>query len=156
MRSEFRQSGATLLVTLVMLVLLTLFVVSMVRLSNVGLNIAGNYQWQKEMEVLADSALEQIISLEGNFSDTATDMDICADGTVMASSTCSGGTIGSVTQPRCLAARTASGYTKKLGEMAPEDTDWSVRATATDDVTGASVNIQRGISIRLLAGNCPE
>lgn len=154
MRIGNRQQGATLLVTLVMLTLFTLFAVSMIRLSNVGLNIAGNYQWQKETEALADSALEQIISSTGNFVATATDMNICSGGQI--SSTCVGAPIGAVTQPRCMAARTATGYTKKLGEFSPEDTDWVLRATVTDSITGARVSIQRGITVRLLAGNCPE
>ncbi len=174
-----RQSGITLIVTLVMLVVLTLFAVTAMRLSGVNLRITGNFQWQKEMELLTDSALEQIASTSGNFdnatvqaqqnvirqadgsntlSGSVVDQNICADGTVVAAGACTltNAKIGTVSIPRCTASRPATGYTKKIGELAPEDTDWVIKADATDRLSGARVKITRGITVRLLAGNCPE
>ena len=159
------QRGVTLLVTLVMLVVLTLFVVSAIRLANVNLRITGNFQWQKQMEMQADSALEQIISNAANFTSggvqagNAGDQNICTDGTVMAagvSCPATNPTIGTVSMPRCTANATAAGYTKKVGELAPDDNDWIMKATMTDPFSGAKVTIYRGVTVRMLAGSCPQ
>lgn len=163
-RRQRSQRGVTLMITLIMLVVMTLFAVSSMRLANVNLKIAGNFQWQKQMEMMTDSALEQFISSANNFSSTAiqagtaTDQDICADGTVVASGNCSllNAKVGTLSVPRCTGTRTASGYTKKLGELTPEDSDWVLKSQATDSVSGAKVTIYRGVTVRLLAGNCPE
>lgn len=151
------QRGMVLITTLVMLVLLTLFVISGIRLSNINLQIVGNYQWQREMEMLTDSALEQVISSVANFADTAAAKDICQDGALVVSGGCAlaNPKIGTVSQPHCTNSETASGYTKKLGELAPEDNIWVLDATATDSLTGARVRIHRGITVRQLAGSCP-
>ena len=149
------QSGATLMIAMIMLVVLTLFVISAVKLSNVNLQIVGNYQWQKEMENATDSALEWVISNNANFG-SGLGKDICQDGSVVASGGCSfaNPAIGTVSIPQCTNNQTATGYTKKLGEMAPDDNDWLVNATATDPVTNAKVTIYRGVTVRQLAGNC--
>lgn len=156
--SRARQRGATLVISIVMLVVITLFVISAIKLSNVNLRIVGNYQWQKQMEVLTDSAIEQVISLVGSFSATAATADICQNGTVVAAGSCDALTnpkVGSVTAPQCSASRVATGYTKKLGEIAPEDNDWIITAATEDSVSRAKVTIQRGVTVRMLAGNCP-
>jgi len=168
------QRGITLIVTMVMLVMMTLFALSAIRISNINMRIVGNYQWQKEMEVLTDSALEQIISRGSSFDGadvqggTAVNSVICVNttnpndprnGTVASSTTgCPTGlaSIGTVTVPRCVGGHVAEGYTKKLGELAPDDNEWVIRATASDAFTGARMTIYRGVTVRMLAGNCPE
>lgn len=155
MRSPHSQRGATLLVSLVMLVVITLFVISAIRLSNVNLRIVGNYQWQKQAETMTDDAIEQVVSDINNFGTSNTDRKICADGSVT-SGTCATSQIGTVYAARCLASTVASGYTKKVGEMPPDDNLWLVSATLTDTTTKSSVKIRRGISVRQLTGNCPS
>lgn len=158
-RFSHRQSGAVLLISLIMLVMMTLFAVTGIKLSSVNLRIIGNYQWQKETEMLVDTALEQVLSDGNNFSPTATTHDICADGTVSDVGNCPllSPSRGSITAPACSGVRPATGYSKKIGTLVPEDSDWVMRATATDSgSSGASVTIVRGITARLLAGNCPD
>lgn len=159
------QRGITLLISLVMLVILTLFALTAMRLSNINLKITGNYQRQEEMEMLTDSALEQIVSSASNFEDsavqagTALDYDICNNGTVVASGGCTiiiNPKIGTITTPRCIASGPAKGYTKKLGELAPDDDDWVLHATLTDSLSGTVMKISRGVTVRMLAGHCPE
>jgi hypothetical protein len=57
-----RQKGVTLFVTLIMLVVLTLFALSAFNLSSVNLKIVGNYQQQKESEALVSQTLERVMS----------------------------------------------------------------------------------------------
>ena len=152
------QAGVTLIITLVMLVLLTLFALSAIRLANINLRIVGNYQWQKEMEVLVDSAIEQMASRAASFEDVPADRDICRDGRLAAIGDCPLGNpkVGGVRAPRCQSTRIAPGYTKKAGEIPPDDNAWVITATAVDDWSGARVTITRGLTVRQLAGNCPE
>ena len=61
MTYKYRQSGATLITALVMLVALTLLVVSGIRSSNTNLRIAGNMQMQEEAVIAAQHGIEQTI-----------------------------------------------------------------------------------------------
>lgn len=138
-----RQRGATLIITLIMLVILTLFAVSGFNLSSVNLKIVGNFQQQKALEAIAQQAIEQVISSPSGFNLTPA-----------ASTVNVGGYSVAVSAPRCNYTAPAKGYTIKVGELTPEDTDWEFRASVSDPL-GAQVAIVQGVSIRLLAGNCP-
>jgi hypothetical protein len=63
-----RQSGATLVITLIMLVLLTLFAVSAVGLSASTSKVVGNMQAKKASDSIAQRVVDQVIS-EGLFGD---------------------------------------------------------------------------------------
>lgn len=159
MKTRQNQQGVTLLVALVMLIMVTLFVTAAIRLSNINLRIVGNAQWQREMEVLADSAIEQFVSSSSNFSATPTERDICADGRLVTTGSCTAilnPKIGTLSFPRCLSTAPAKGYTIRIGEIPPEDSVFMITATVADSWSGAAVNIVRGVNIRQLTGNCPE
>lgn len=159
-----RQSGVTLVVTMVMLVLLTLFVLAGIRLANVNLRITGNFQWQKQTELMTDSAIEQLVSTTATFDDsnlqagTAQPRDICTDGTVVAKDGCTltNPVIGHVAVPRCTSNRPATGYTKKIGELSPDDNDWTLSAQVVDPVSGAKTTVYRGVTVRMLSQHCPN
>ena len=55
-----RQSGATLIVALIMLIMMTVLAVSAINLSTINLKIVGNMQSQKAMDAAAQDAIEQI------------------------------------------------------------------------------------------------
>lgn len=147
-----RQQGAVLLVSLIMLVVLTLFAVSGFNLSSVSLKIAGNFQEQKLMEATAQQAIEQVISTPAAFNLTPTTQQICVNGVAPG---CTGGTLVEISAPVCNYSVTAKGYTKQIGQLTPQDTDWEVRAMASNAITGAGATVSQGVRIRMLAGNCP-
>jgi len=153
-----RERGATLLVTLIMLVVLTLFAVTGFNLSSVNLKIVGNFQQQRATEAVVQQAIEQLMSSVGPFSPAAAATDICVNGSGADSAACSasGGNWVHIDKPLCNYTTSAKGYTKKIGELTPQDTNWEVRASYTDPVTQASVAIVQGLAVRLLAGNCPS
>ena len=152
MNVRHRQRGATLLISLIMLVVLTLFAVAGFNLSSVNLRISGNFQSQRGLEAVIQQALNQVLSTSTAFSLTPTAQTICVNGAV---GTCAGGYNVSVTTPVCNYFRVASGYGKDVEALAPEDTDWEIRATATDALTSATARLTQGIAIRLPKGNCP-
>lgn len=66
-----KQRGATLFMTLIMLVVLTLFVVSAITTSTVNLRVVGNMQVQHQAEAAAQQAIEQLASDKANFTTPA-------------------------------------------------------------------------------------
>jgi Tfp pilus assembly protein PilX len=147
-----KQRGATLMVTLMMLVVLTLFVVTAFNLSGVNLKIVRNYQEQKSIEAVVQQAVEQLISTVTIFTTPAAS-DICVNGS---GGGCTGGYLVHIDKPMCNYLTPATGYTKKVGELTPEDTNWEVRASYTDAFSKTSIVIVQGVAVRLLAGNCPS
>jgi Tfp pilus assembly protein PilX len=166
-RRSARQRGATLLVALIMLVLLTLFAVSAIRTGNIGLKIVGNQQTQKSMEASAQQAIEQVLSNLGNFdpatvvAPTATVAQrICVNGSppVITSSpsttACTSGTPVDISPARCISS-TRSQYDSLTQPMATFDNVWEFTATVTDSLTGAKAVYHQGIKMRMLANSCP-
>jgi len=137
-----KQSGATLIVALVMLVMMTLLAVSAITLSTVNLRIVGNMQAQKSVDATVQEAIEQIMSSANNFGSSVTATYVTT-------------TMGAVEvdAPVCLSSQTATGYSAVHG-LSPDDNTWEVVASYTDNVTGASSVIHQGVEIRMLAGNC--
>ena len=157
MTAKRQQRGATLMVTLIMLVVLTLFALTAFNLSSVNLRIVGNFQEQKFAESLVQQALEQVMSTVTLFTAPAA---ICMPSGAAPTGTepnltCATATDVLIDRPRCNYTAPAKGYTKKVGELTPEDTTWQVRASYTDSLSKASVVIVQGVGVRMLAGNCP-
>jgi Tfp pilus assembly protein PilX len=76
-RARRTQAGATLLVSMIFLVVLTLIVVSAIKVTNINSKIAGNMQVQKESEAAAQKAIEDVISTD--FTHLATPPSISVD-----------------------------------------------------------------------------
>jgi Tfp pilus assembly protein PilX len=139
-----RQRGAVLVVSLVLLVVLTLFVVSSTQIAGGNLRIVGNMQAKQNVELIAQQALEQVISSIAPFY-TPTSTVTVTQPTGMTV------TVGNRT---CVRATPAKGYSAVSG-VSPEDTFWDVPITVADAATGASTATAQGVRIRLPAGNCP-
>jgi len=147
------QRGATLIITLIMLVLITLFVVAMMRLSNSNLKIVGNMQAQRALESSAQQAVETNISSITFFNDAMGNTGTWPMGTSSINQTVNGYTV-TVARPVCVFAHTAEGYSE-TSNISPEDTNWEISTSASDSLTGAQVNMVQGVKMRLPAGNCP-
>jgi hypothetical protein len=164
-----RQSGMVLMVTLVMLIVITLFVISMVRLSNTNAIIVGNMQAQKSVEAEAQQAAELALNKFSFWEDAMTTANTWASttagsvsySTLWAAYTPTGATAAPATQsdnitiyrPQCLFFEPATGYSALSG-VAPQDTYWDLQVNASDSKTGASTEIHQGVQMRLPAGNC--
>lgn len=159
---RYRQNGSTLLIALVMLVVLTMLAITMINSSSLNLKIVSNFQQQKNMEQGAREQLENFISSSGNFSTTAAvPAAVCVNGI---DSSCTAGYHILISAPNdathattCIKTAAASNYTKKIGEIPPEDNDWEVSATVVDPADHSKVymKIVEGVRVRMLAGNCP-
>jgi hypothetical protein len=164
-----RQGGATLFVTLIMLVMLTLIVFTAARLSTSNLAVVGNIQHQDEAMIAANLAIEQVMSADFTIAPMAVvvAVDLEKDGSVDFNV--------QVDKPVCLRARVIP--TAELDITKPADqgcflgmgtgagglggaagtasfcaeTLWEIRATAIHVQTGARVTARQGISRRISA-----
>jgi Tfp pilus assembly protein PilX len=176
-----RQRGATLVVGLVMLVVLTLLVLSAIRSGNTNMRIVGNMQMQEETAIAAVQATEQVIST--NFTASAppptiqVGQDLDDDGNpdftaavsapVCASSLALDNATLDPTNPAdasCIASATAQHTgivsTGKAAVATGQSwcylQQWEVRADVTDARTGATASSIQGVSLRVPAGTaCP-
>jgi hypothetical protein len=137
------QRGATLLVSVIMLLILTLFVVSAISMSNVNLKIVGNVQSQRTLENNAQQAIEHVLSSGAAFSVTPSGQTVTVNGTNV-----------TVHAAACAKSVTAPGYDLTQGPV-PEDNHWEIGAYVEDDLTGGSVTVRQGVKIRTPPDNCP-
>ncbi|MBI1943592.1 MAG: hypothetical protein HYS35_07980 [Betaproteobacteria bacterium] len=166
-RRAQRQRGVTLLVSLIMLIVLTLFTITAIRTGNIGFKIVGNQQAQKLMEAAAQQAVEQVISNLANFDPTAViapsataAQRVCVNASAgdppvaIPPATCTSGTQVDVSPVRCIATK-RSQYDSLTQAMATYDNVWEIVATVTDTFSGAKATYHQGVKIRMLSNSCP-
>ncbi|MCU6433495.1 hypothetical protein LPB67_06830 [Undibacterium sp. Jales W-56] len=174
-----QQRGATLLVSLIMLILITILVVTAFKLSKGNLQIAGNMQQRNQLQVAAQSTIEEIISTT-RFTDTPTNallspcnavlntkcFDVTGKGgkdvTVAVTLTCT--SVKPVLNANLDISKTDDqGCTvgvrdDLLGvEGGPGSSDvsfcaermWDIQAAATDNFTSAQYTVNQGTAIRV-------
>ena len=144
MRKRQPQTGATLVVAMIILLMMTLFAVSSINMSSVNLKIVGNLQAQKALDARAQDVIEQILSDQAKFNAPlgTTDREF-PEGTV------------AVDIPVCIDSKVATGYTAVALDIIPQDNTWEIVASITDSETGAVNTLHQGVEMRMLAGNCP-
>lgn len=150
-RGGLRQAGMSLVVGLVMLIVLTLMVVSAVRMSKTNLNVVGNQQARIEATAAAQQAIEKVIGSVSNFYTPAAQtfsIDINNDG--VADYTVQ------VAKAACLQMTAADGYSVDFADSAPKDTYWDISAVATDNRSGTTVTVHQGARVRMNStATCP-
>jgi hypothetical protein len=134
------QSGATLVITLIMLVLLTLFAVSAVSLSASTSKVVGNMQAKKTTDALAQRVIEQVIS-EGLFGDKR-------NVPVVPAWTPAGMTIN-VTPRHCKA------FTPQLLDPQLGTAIWEFDVWVCDSFTGSKSYIRQGVGVKTMAAGTP-
>ena len=133
-----RQHGASLLLSLVMLGVLTLLVVSAVRMSHTNIKTVGNMQFKNEAAAAAQQAIEQqVMGSLSNFY-TPVDQPISINGYT-----------GTISAPTCIKMVTVPGYSVDFAASVPKDTFWDIKAVVTDTRTGATATVHQGARVRM-------
>jgi hypothetical protein len=153
-----RQRGAVLLVSLVILMIITLFVISSANMSSSDLRMVGNFQSRMEQSQNAQQGIEIVLSDVNSFT-SATPIPPFPRTISVSRFPLSGGGLTAgypviVNAPACIGTVIAPGYTA-VNNITLFDTNWSVTATSTDAITGATATITQGVRIRLPSGVCP-
>ncbi|HKX41948.1 MAG TPA: pilus assembly PilX N-terminal domain-containing protein [Burkholderiaceae bacterium] len=168
------QAGATLLVSMVFLVMLTLIVISAMKMTNVNTKVAANLQTQQEANAAATQGIETTISSDFTAMPTANPMTVDINDSGQAGSAYS----VNVEAPKCTYIKPV-----KLSELDPANTDdqpcyasgaaqntgivgsggsgnslcsnsnWDVAATAKAPTSAASsATTHQGIAVRVAVG----
>jgi len=146
------QRGMTLVVGLIMLLVITLFVVSAIRLSTANLRTVGNMQARSEAAAASQRAIEDMMSSTAAF--TAPGAIVPTTPVTVAVNK----TDYSVARatPVCVKTEPVTGNSYDNSGLALQDTYWDLQATATNSKSGASVTTHQGVRIRLNASStCP-
>lgn len=151
-----RQQGATLIIALIMLVMVTLIVVSAMSLSLTNLRMAGNMQYRTEAQAAAGLAIEQVITTNFLSTPTTVNVDANRDGTtdytVIVTPTCASIRLTPTSElvlPADIACVAGSGMGLGAGQSLCADTTWDVVATVQDGDNGAVVTLHQGIRKRM-------
>ena len=143
-RCARQQRGMTLIVSLVMLIMLTMFALSTMNLSNSNLKVVGNQQAQRAVEAAAQQAIERVLSGSAVFKNGAQ---------VAQTLTIDGFTVA-VTAPVCVRSMVCNGCTENIEINVPEMDLFEIQASTTDSVSGATVSVRQGVDLMLSSGNC--
>lgn len=173
-----QQSGMTLVMSLIMLMVLTLLVVSAVRFGNINLKISGNAQTETEATAATQVAIEQTLKLVK----AAPKIDSMVAQPPVVVSTGGASYSVKVEKPACVLSKNIKNI-----ELDPSKTDdrlcfgtadpdklvgsdgklveaptsckgqqWDIAATTSDISTGAQVSMLQGVSLRVSAEvQCP-
>lgn len=175
------QSGATLVIGMIMLILVTLFVLAAINMSTTNLRVMGNQQARNEAIVAAQQVIEQVASRDFTKSPT-TVPEVVTPVTVDVNGNGTTGYTVTVSAPTCL-----NSVPVKLTELSinnPNDipcfgsaqsgqagipggtgngnsfcsaTVWDVSASSADSTNGSgtTVTVHQGVSKRIATGDTP-
>jgi Tfp pilus assembly protein PilX len=148
--SRRSQQGATLVVGLIMLVLITLVVTSAFTLSSGNLKAVSNMQFRNEAIAAANKAIEQVIG--SSFTKAPAGEEIIVD---IDNDPATPNYVVDIAAPTCIRASVALAAVQsslKLPAMSNQshwNTVWDIDATVTDEVSGASSRIRQGVRVLL-------
>lgn len=168
-----RESGITLVVSLIMLVVLTLIVVSAIQFGNINLKISGNAQAEAEATAAAQVAIEKTLKEVS----AAVKIDLVPAQPALMVSTGGATYKVNVAKPACVL--TANILTTELdpsnekdlpcyegdpieklfdangkpigGPTACKNQQWEIAASVDDAATGAKVSMLQGVAVRVPA-----
>jgi len=156
-----RQSGMTLFVAMIILVMITLLVTSAFKVSNTNLKIVSGMQGRQEAIAASQAAIEQTIS-SADFTVTPTttastpiDIDINNDGVddytvTMLLPVCKRTAPVVLSNPPTKVQLDCAGSSRFPGAMTPtwcSNTVWELSATTTDKLTAASTTVRQGVGM---------
>lgn len=175
-----RQRGATLIISLIILILMTLIAVSAFNLGKGNLQVVGNMQRQNEAMAAAQEALEEAISTTRLF-DSPTNIFLGSCGANVKCVDTNDDGVADVTvtltpTPSCVKAATVKNATLDLsvaedagcssgavqsfgiagastGDSLCSDSVWELNAVAVDTQSQASVTVTQGVAVRVSTDN---
>jgi type II secretory pathway pseudopilin PulG len=143
-----RQRGATLIVGLVMLALITILVATAFTLSSTNLKSVGNMQFRNEALAAVSKAVEMVLASSFTVTPVAQEIEVDINNDNTTDYTVA------IAAPVCVRATPAGATTKSsiaLGSSMSQVTDWNtiwdIDASVTDEATGATVRTRSGVRV---------
>lgn len=154
---RYAQQGATLIVGLIMLLLLTLMVSSAFMLSGVNLSAVNNVQLRDEATAAANAALEEVLGSLTTFTAPAAKTITVGQDTVnVAPAVCIRAIdVKSDSSADATPNILIEGAPSSGGATGYQDTYWNIVASVDNAATGVNVAVNQGVKIRLPASPNP-
>jgi hypothetical protein len=151
------ETGAVLIVALLMLLVLTTLGVATISSTNTSLQLVKNQQRQQETEQVAENAINYLLSDLDYYINNSTYLDGDGDFTLSFPSDVTKGMAVNINSLQCLLQATPSGCSLVEGSSAPCRPDYygEAKVTVIDSTSGASSTFIEGFKFRYLAGYCP-
>jgi hypothetical protein len=143
-----QQSGAALIVGLVMLVLITVMLLAALNIGTTNFRAVGNMQFREEAIAAANAAIQERMSSSFDSAPTTspTTVDINRDGVYEEV----------IVTPTCIAVTQVFSAPPSSLSLGPSmsaapvwNTTWDITATVTDPTTGTSVAVSSGVRVQL-------
>jgi Tfp pilus assembly protein PilX len=160
-----RQRGATLVVAMIMLIVLTMFALTAMNASNTNLKIASNTQMRAEVTAAVQQEIDKVVSTNFALNPASVagskPVDINNDGTVDYNVV--------IATPECIASQGVLQKSLDVVNNAADrkcsrgqgqqysycyNTRWDVGGNATDPLSGATMTIHQGVSMRVAKSTC--
>lgn len=162
------QQGSTLIISLIMLVLLTMFALSAINLTNVNLRISGNLQVQEESRTLAQQAIDEILNRDFTVYTTSSGLKNQGSYVVTTSKTCSVNTpiknsqldpSNALDKP-CFGSGAAQNTgiffsgssSSNVANAWCANQQWDISAQVTDSRTSSNLTLHQGTALRVTTG----
>lgn len=151
------QTGAVLVVALLMLLVLTTLGVATISSTNTNLQVVQNQQRQQETAQVAENAINYLLSDIDYFVNNSTYLDGNGDFSLSFPSDISNGMNVTVNGLQCLLQAPPKGCSLVKGNSASCHPDyyWEANVSVVDSSSGASTTFIEGFKFRYLAGYCP-
>lgn len=173
-RSARQQTGATLLVAMIFMLILALIAGSAIKATKVNTKVVGNMQLQKESEAAAQHAVETILGTPFTAAPAASSVAVDINNSGQSGSTY----VVNVAVPKCTGVKSiklteldasnpddvpcyASGAQQNTGidgastagNSLCSNSNWEIEATATDPAGGgATAKTHQGVALRVAVG----
>ena len=145
------ETGATLVVSLIMLTLITLMIMAALAIGGANFRTVTNMQFRDEAIAAANKAIDQVVSSPFALAPAAEDIEVDLD---------NDGTKDydvHIDEPQCLRARVAEttlpssiSLPPEMGSTSSWNTVWELQATVTGDNAGeAAVDVRTGVRVLL-------
>jgi len=156
-----RQRGATLIVSLIMLLLITMLAISSFTLGKSNLQIVGNMQQRAQASAAAQGAVATVISSTQFTTSPSNAIPNPCNG--VANTTCVDVNGDGVTDSNPNDAGCLIGASQNFGVVGASTNNsmcsnsvWDVQASATDAVSGANYVVDQGVAVRVpYTAACP-
>jgi Tfp pilus assembly protein PilX len=159
---QARQRGATLIVGLIMLLLLTLVVGSAFTMSGTSLKLVGNMQAQNEAVAAANLAIEQVVGSPFTVAPAAEAINVDLNNDGNADYTVQVATPVCISEAEVPAVISGKESGIRAGVVTPDSqwsTVWALNAQVVDPASGAVANVRAGVRVLLTAAQknivCP-
>ncbi|MDO9597738.1 MAG: pilus assembly PilX N-terminal domain-containing protein [Azoarcus sp.] len=149
------QRGASLVVGLIMLVIITLMVTQSLTLSTTNLQSAGNMQYRDEAIAAANMAIEATLALSTVASGHTEPVDLNRDGT----NDYTVAIVRSCLRALAIAGSSETGRGSSVTFPVASTSQnymvlWDYQATITDSATGTAIQVHQGINQRVSQSQC--